>query len=178
MTPIRSIAVGFDGSPHARKALAWAADVGQRIGAEVAVVHAVGLLEHASDAPDSAAFEDAARSEAAQRGLDPKRVQWCPVDGDACSALIRSVDPPIGADLLVVGTRGRGGHSGLLLGSTSLELAEHAPVPVVVVPLGDPPDPSAVRAKARSRARQPLRAVSGSQRHLAISGGSSPCSRP
>jgi nucleotide-binding universal stress UspA family protein len=48
--------------------------------------------------------------------------------------MLRMAEPPEVAALLVVGSRGAGGHAGTLLGSTSLELAEHSPVPVTIVP--------------------------------------------
>ena len=52
------------------------------------------------------------------------------VSGDPARALL---DAAKDADLLVVGSRGRGGFRGLVLGSTSQKVAHRAPCPVVVV---------------------------------------------
>ncbi|HZD66657.1 MAG TPA: universal stress protein [Acidimicrobiales bacterium] len=53
------------------------------------------------------------------------------VRGHAAKAL---VDTARGADLLVVGSRGHGGFSGLLLGSVGQACVHHAPCPVLIVP--------------------------------------------
>jgi nucleotide-binding universal stress UspA family protein len=53
------------------------------------------------------------------------------VVGQAAGALIESAE---GADLLVVGSRGRGGFTSLLLGSTGQQCALHASCPVMIVP--------------------------------------------
>ena len=66
--------------------------------------------------------------------MDRGDVEWRVVDGDPCGALLRKPSHPTRTILLVVGSRGSGAHAGTLLGSTSLELAEHAPIPVTIVP--------------------------------------------
>ena len=52
-------------------------------------------------------------------------------EGPAAEVLLRAAER---ADLLVMGSRGRGGFAGLLLGSVSQQSARHAPCPVVIVP--------------------------------------------
>jgi len=47
-----------------------------------------------------------------------------------------------GADLLVVGNRGRGGFSGLRLGSVSQSISHHSPCPLVIVRTGLNEDPN------------------------------------
>jgi nucleotide-binding universal stress UspA family protein len=128
------VAVGYDGSPDARTAVEWASRAAVALGTRLHVVHAVGLLEHAGLAGHSAVDGDGAVKIAVESGMDAADVEWRVVDGDPCSALLRMQEPPETAALLVVGSRGAGAHAGTLLGSTSLELAEHSSVPVTIVP--------------------------------------------
>jgi nucleotide-binding universal stress UspA family protein len=53
------------------------------------------------------------------------------IEGPAASVLLEAAQD---ADLLVVGTRGHGGFTGLLLGSVSQQCAAHSPCPVAIVP--------------------------------------------
>ena len=131
------VVVGFDGSPDARAAVAWAARHARAMGARLRVVHAVGLLEHAGMAGAVVVDGEEAVQVALTEGMDRAAVEWRVVDGDPCSALLREVATAPSPSLLVVGSRGSGAHAGTLLGSTSLELAEHASVPVTIVPPAD-----------------------------------------
>jgi nucleotide-binding universal stress UspA family protein len=135
------IVVGVDGSAGSQRALRWALEEARLRNASVHVVHAwhapyvmpspmAPVVTYEYD-PIQRTAEDvlagAVRAEDT-RGLDVHEVLVC---DSAAPALL---DAAKGADLLVVGSRGRGGFAGLLLGSVSQSVAQHAPCPVVVVP--------------------------------------------
>lgn len=131
-----TVAVGYDFSTHARHAAEWAAAYAARCGADVVLVHAIGLREHGDAHDPLVTLTSLAAEIATGAGLDEARVRGAIDYGDACSVLLRCAGAPLAASMLVVGTRGHDAHAGLLLGSTSLELAEHATIPVVIVPSG------------------------------------------
>ena len=90
------------------------------------------------NAPPREQFEDTAKQtlSAALRAVCPDEVtqplvEQLVVQDSPAQALVGAAK---GADLLVVGSRGRGGFAGLLLGSVSAQCVHHAPCPVVVVP--------------------------------------------
>ena len=137
--PGRRIVVGYDGSAGARAALAWAVEEAQVRGASVHVVDAWADVLGASNRYASVfQLEDAkdAAQRILQRGIDE-------VVGDAdvvvkretsyTSPALALVQASHDADLLVVGSRGRGGFTGLLLGSVGQQCAHHAACPVVIV---------------------------------------------
>ena len=131
----RVIAVGYDGSRCAQTALRWSAILAAQIGAEVRLVHAVGILEHAG-LTSVGSVEVSARQVATEAGLLPEQIRWKPAEGNPVDVLCREAAD--GADILVVGTRGCNSHPGALLGSTSRNLVGRASVPVVVVPPSAP----------------------------------------
>ena len=129
-----TIAVGFDGSPDARGAATWALETAALLRAHVVLVYARGLLERHRD--PAREFALPVGQLVGRAGFSPLHLSWHVGDGDALSVLLRATEAPVFADLLVVGSRGRDEHAGRLLGSTSLQLAERSPVPVVIVPTG------------------------------------------
>lgn len=140
------IVVGIDGSEHADAALAWALEEAALRGATVRVVHAWQYLPVTAEpmaalpAPPTDELSAAARqtvTDALARvsgGSDPGvPVELGVVEGAPAAALL---DASEDATLVVVGSRGRGGFTGLLLGSVSQQVTHHARCPVVVLPKG------------------------------------------
>lgn len=123
------VIVGVDGSAGCQPALEFAfAEAASRDLPLVAVY--VHTEVAAADAPAAEALLDAAVAPwAARHPRVPVRRQVWP-GSDPEQAL---VDGSRGASLMVVGSRGRGGFAGLLLGSVSQALVHHARCPVAVV---------------------------------------------
>jgi nucleotide-binding universal stress UspA family protein len=134
------IVVGVDGSEAGREALQWALDEARRRNATVEAVHAwhqPGVMSYGYLGQiDMAPFEEDARGvlDATVDGADVTGVPAVErklIPGGAASILVEEAK---GAALLVVGSRGRGGFTGLMLGSVSQQVAHHAPCPVVIIP--------------------------------------------
>ncbi|QGG96183.1 universal stress protein [Actinomarinicola tropica] len=129
------IVVGIDGSAGGDEALRWALDEARRAGATLEVVLAWSHLEQPAGEfrPDYGADDAHAALRAAvdrvgdAAGVD---VLLTAVNDLPARALIEAARR---ADLLVVGSRGLGGFTGLLLGSVSQQVSSHSSVPVVVV---------------------------------------------
>jgi nucleotide-binding universal stress UspA family protein len=142
MTTKQRIVVGVDGSDTSLLALSWAAAEAELRNATLDVVHAwtetaVGAGTHASafsvDLDGARAAADAALDDAIDAAAlpDGARLVRHAIMGPGAAVLLEIAT---GADLLVVGTRGRGGVAGLLLGSVSHDCIKAATCPVVVVP--------------------------------------------
>ncbi|MSS85150.1 universal stress protein [Actinomycetaceae bacterium WB03_NA08] len=140
--PIERIVVGVDGSDVASSALCTAVDVAIAWGAELTVITAVpiatggGAMSWMPVAVDrKALIEDIhngldAAIEQALAGRELKVARHA-LDGSP-AALLTEFSTAV--DLVVVGTRGRGGFAGMLLGSTSNTVLHHSTCPVMTVP--------------------------------------------
>ena len=146
------IVVGVDGSPPSTQALRWAVGLAKLTGQEVQAVSAWtqptaygwGPILDDTDWEDNARVVLAEAVKEALDGADAELVHQAVVNGHAAQVL---VDAAGDAVLLVVGNRGRGGFTGLLLGSVSQHVSAHAPCPVLVVHEDDaPPSPASAHS--------------------------------
>jgi nucleotide-binding universal stress UspA family protein len=149
---IDRIVVGTDGTDSSKAAVRWAAREAVRRGSLLEVVHAFDW-EWASARYDSGSeYIDLARQSAdaivaaatdqAQAAAPAVRVR---ADSRIGRPVPQLLDRAAGAELVVLGSRGRGGFASLLLGSVSQHVATHAPCSAAVVRgTGDTEGPVAV----------------------------------
>jgi len=137
MTDQKRIVVGVDGSDSARAALRWAMDharvSGARVEAVIAWRHPTTYDWQPSGVPGdfgAAAKQTLSEEVAALEALEPG-VAVVPLvaEGHPVEVLLHASK---GANLLVLGCRGRGGITSAVLGSVSLHCVLRAHCPVLV----------------------------------------------
>lgn len=141
---VETILVCVDGSADSLDAVRWAAGLAAALRAEVVAVHALGLLDRLE--PDGPLVPTQPHREEIAEQV---RTEWiAPLDeagvthrcllhdGSPVDVVLRAIDE-VGADLVVLGSRGVGGSPALLLGSTSTQVAQQATCPVTIVPSAD-----------------------------------------
>lgn len=143
-TPPKRIVVGVDRSDVSAAALRWALEEAVRWEAELAVVHAWntpypvepwGLVVTPIDRNEffegsRALIEDMVEAAITAGAPRSASITPLPVEDAAGPGLVRAAAD---ADLLVVGSRGRGGFAALLVGSASLHCLHAASCPVAII---------------------------------------------
>lgn len=132
------IVVGLDGAAPSLAALEWAVTEARLRGGRVRVV--TGWQNPAPDfGMDNPLWTGAVFEQDAQmiqdKALKSANYDGVPLSGEVvqgptASTLLAAAKD---ADLLIVGSRGRGGFAGLLLGSVSTQIVHHATCPVLII---------------------------------------------
>ncbi|MGH3153403.1 MAG: universal stress protein [Streptosporangiaceae bacterium] len=138
------ILVGVDGSGHSQRALEWAAKEAALRNTSLTVVTVLqavagwwgGALHYQGDDAlvHKAAEAAKAATDTALASLGdakPASVHVTAVEGFPAEEIINAGAE---ADMIVLGSRGGGGFARMLLGSVSSQVAEHADVPVLIMP--------------------------------------------
>lgn len=140
---MRTIVVGVDGSRCSEAALEFAAEEASLHEARLLIVSAwevpqnvimvagaaPGILESFQKEAENIVKQAVARAREVQPAI--VSVEGKAINGQPASTLLKEAQD---ATLVVVGSRGRGGFAGLLLGSVSQQVVHHSPCPVIVVP--------------------------------------------
>lgn len=130
-------AVGVDGSANSRAAVRWAVDHACE-GDTITLVHAWQSSQTMVDAGLIGADDDTgARALLNREKVKAQQLPSRPgvtIEANLLRGDARSCLAGLDCDQLVVGARGHGGISGMLLGSVSAYLARHLHCPVMIVP--------------------------------------------
>ncbi|MFZ1993880.1 MAG: universal stress protein, partial [Solirubrobacteraceae bacterium] len=131
-----------DGSEHADRAMTHAVQVARSDGAELHVVHVVeklvsgrasGLDAYGNEDEIRAKVERQATTVAAENGVTTS-IHIVAALSTRIGDRISEIAQDVGADLIVVGTRGHGALGSLVLGGVTQRLLHVSPCPVLAVP--------------------------------------------
>ena len=136
---MKQFLVPIDGSEGSNAAIDEALDLAQEVGAHVTFAFVrkppSSLLGYpyyerllSAELAKARATIDAAGSKALDAGIDSRSEI---LEGDPVDEILSFADNER-ADLIVMGSRGRGALAGALLGSVSSGVAQHASVPVLI----------------------------------------------
>lgn len=165
MSRSQPILVAFDGSDDSRAVVAEVAELFP--GADVVVLHATSAWEAAAahveghDDLEAAGSAEEAGQRIAAEGARLAGAKGLMARGEVAHRLeptwrtIIDVADELGARLVVIGSRGRGGLRSALLGSVSTQVLHHAHRPVLVIPsvqLGDARRDAAARLRGQGSA--------------------------
>lgn len=146
-----SIVCGIDGSADSQAALAFAAQLASRLGTRLVLAHVAepAHIPYAAAAPFggsagqiAVAEEIASQRQAAERLLEQVAVDAGLADAERRAAVglpgerLAEIADEEDAELIVVGSRGRGAFKAAFLGSVSNSLVGVARCPVLIVPPG------------------------------------------
>ncbi|TDD40863.1 universal stress protein [Saccharopolyspora elongata] len=134
------VLVGLDNSRYSRPALQYAFDAASRYGTELVAMQVWQDVEYAPIVP-RLEYELLDLRAEALRGLSEQLAGWAEAYPNVPVQQVAQRGHPVSelaatseeARLLVIGHRGRGGFTGLLLGSVAAGLLHHATCPVAVV---------------------------------------------
>ncbi|OQX65199.1 MAG: universal stress protein [Anaerolinea sp. 4484_236] len=136
----KNILLAVDGSSHSLRAAQAAAELARCLNANLWIVVAFEPVPAYLGEPNlqhmiSARLDEA--NELLEKALEivgeiPGELKTEVLEGPAAEAILDVADVR-GNDLIVIGSRGRGKLRGLLLGSQSQKVLQHAPCPVLMV---------------------------------------------
>lgn len=135
------VLVATDGSHHARAAEELVSSIEWPSGTRITAIQVQELMPAVRGLPDDmylGLYEDARRridehleALAADLSLPGRQVDVRLMQGRPASEIVDEARR-VGADLIVVGSRGRGAIASTILGSVAAEVIDHAPCPVLV----------------------------------------------